>query len=197
MTPHKIEEIFRAPAADIMDAILHGFRAQVDVKGKLAELYLSRQLEDLQKRGDIDHYEWFDKDGVPDFHVFVGENRLVIECKNVRSPAVNRAGTSIFARVELQKTRNGVDVKGQKTRGYPVEHFDILAVCLFNHTSRWEYVFIACQHLEQRPDSANFLKVFQAVPLSEEEVKRLQKPWSYDLGSVVKQEIADRRRKLR
>jgi len=35
---HQLEKDFNAPAKDILDAISYGFRAQVDVKGKLAEL---------------------------------------------------------------------------------------------------------------------------------------------------------------
>jgi hypothetical protein len=189
---HGLEDLLHAPATDIMDAVLRGFRAQVDVKGKLAELYLSRRLADLQRQGHITHYEWFDKDGVPDFHVYVGELRLLLECKNIRTPRLDRHGKKTNPVVELQKTRNGLDAAGQKTRGYPVDHFDVLGVCLFNQTSAWEFAFIATRHLERRATDAGILTVFQNVPLGQEDVGRLGKPWSFTLETVVAQEVARR-----
>ncbi len=48
MSKHPLEEKWNTTAADILTAIEHGFRAQADVKGKLAELYLFRRLEKLQ-----------------------------------------------------------------------------------------------------------------------------------------------------
>jgi hypothetical protein len=190
--PHGLEDLLHAPATDIMDAVQRGFRAQVDVKGKLAELYLSRRLDDLQRRGQVERYEWFDKDGVPDFNVYVSELRLVMECKNIRTPRLDRHGKQSRPVVELQKTRNGLDAAGNKTRGYPVDHFDVLGVCLFNHTSEWEFAFIATRHLERRASDSGILTVFQDVPLGQADVMRLGKPWSFTLETVVAQEVARR-----
>ena len=67
--PHELEKMFNAPAEDIMDAILKGFRAQVDVKGKLAELYLYRYLKEMENRKEIRDLVWEDKDGEADFIV--------------------------------------------------------------------------------------------------------------------------------
>ncbi len=39
---HPLEEKFKASGWDILSAIERGFRAQVDVKGKLAEYFLYR-----------------------------------------------------------------------------------------------------------------------------------------------------------
>ena len=64
---HELEDLLKAPATDIMDAILKGFRTQVDVKGKLAELYLYRYLKGLEDKVVIENLEWRDQDGVPDF----------------------------------------------------------------------------------------------------------------------------------
>ena len=47
---HDLEKLFNAPSEDIMDAIMNGFRAQVDVKGKLAELYLYKYLTKLEEK---------------------------------------------------------------------------------------------------------------------------------------------------
>jgi hypothetical protein len=57
---HPLEKKFNAPIADILEAIEHGFRAQVDVRGKLAELYLHRRLERLRAEGHIVSLEWHD-----------------------------------------------------------------------------------------------------------------------------------------
>src|SRR5262245_45597926 len=42
---HALCTKLNASVADILEAIGMGFRAQIDVKGKLAELYMSRQLD--------------------------------------------------------------------------------------------------------------------------------------------------------
>ena len=86
---------------------------------------------------------------MPDFEVFKGKHRLVVECKNVRS-GDGHAGDN-WATVELQKTRGGLDAQGRKTRGYRVGHFDILGACLFNQTGKWAFRFVQAQDLARRP----------------------------------------------
>ena len=41
--------------------------AIIDTKGKLAEYFLHRELDDLQKKKIISDLVWFDADGKPDF----------------------------------------------------------------------------------------------------------------------------------
>jgi hypothetical protein len=48
---HPLERKFNASAWDILCAIEKGFRAQVDVKGKLAEWFLYKVLEELNAAG--------------------------------------------------------------------------------------------------------------------------------------------------
>jgi hypothetical protein len=101
---HPLEARFNASAWDILSAVDKGFRAQVDVKGKLAELFLYRQLVALQARGVIDKVEWRDKDGIPDFQIEAKGIALEAECKNVQS------GTARFAhayKVDAQSNRRG------------------------------------------------------------------------------------------
>ena len=132
----------------------------MDVKGKLAELYLYRRLEALASEGSISDLEWLDLDGAPDFRLIYQGRRLKVECKNVRGKqAVYRLGPhkGLF-KVEIQKTRTGIDPKtGKNTRGYPVDHFDVLAACLFNQTGRWEYLFAASRRLNRRGDDPGLL----------------------------------------
>src|SRR5216117_3321799 len=74
----------RVSANDILSAIQRGFRAIIDTKGKLAEYFLYRDLEDLQKKKIITDLVWFDADGKPDFTFAFRGKSLRLECKNVR-----------------------------------------------------------------------------------------------------------------
>lgn len=136
---HALENTFNASARDILDAIESGFRAQADVKGKLAELYLYRALDALQERGLISQLIWSDRDGEPDFFLDYEGNRVSIQCKNVRSRERYKTGErSGHFKVELQKTRGGTDPRtGERTRYYRPDEFDVVAVCLFNQTGTW------------------------------------------------------------
>lgn len=158
--------MLNAPAADILDAISSGFRAQVDVRGKLAELYLYRILETLQKAGSISHLRWSDTDGEPDFFLCYKEHHLSIQCKNVRSGKGRcRGGEAGSFRVELQKTRGGIDPKtGEKTRLYRPDEFDIVAVCLFNQKRVWEYVYAATRNLARHRIQTDRLEIMHVIP---------------------------------
>lgn len=157
-----MEDVFRAEGWDILSAIERGFRAQVDVKGKLAELFLHRTLCELRESGAILSVTWSDTDGQPDFEVDVNGRKIRLECKNVRSGEGFRRRDTF--KVELQKTRNAIG--GGPSRGYRVDEFDILAACLFNQTGEWRYLFCATVNLQRRPAADQFLVVFQKVPMT-------------------------------
>jgi hypothetical protein len=162
---HPLEKKFNASVADILEAIEHGFRAQVDVRGKLAELYLYRHFERLRANGQIVSLQWHDADGEPDFEILIPDSRkLRVECKNLRSDPAFCAERG--CRVEIQKTRGGRDKEGRKTRGYLVDYFDVLAACTFNQTGKWRFRFIAARRLARRDDNPQVLKVMQPVPLT-------------------------------
>ncbi|HET6576584.1 MAG TPA: hypothetical protein VFG68_23500 [Fimbriiglobus sp.] len=82
---HPLEVKFNAGAWDILSAIEKGFRAQVDVKGKLAEWFLYRVLEIEREAGLFTTVEWSDVDGQPDFRLVGSGFDLRMECKNLRS----------------------------------------------------------------------------------------------------------------
>lgn len=158
---HPIEADFNASSWDILSAIQNGFRAQVDVKGKLAEYFLYQHLLEEKRAGRLSSIEWQDKDGVPDFLIGFRKKIVRAECKNVRS------GQAVFVKpaaykVELQRTRNSMD--GTPTRGYRVDGFELLAACTFNQTGKWEYLFTASRFLARRPKLPDFLVVMQRVP---------------------------------
>ncbi len=160
MARHPLEDILNASADDILTAIQRGFRAQVDVKGKLAELYMDRAFTVLAESGAISAHVWQDIDGKPDFIVTYEGREIIVECKNIRNEMYK---TPPAFKVELQKTRNSMD--GTPTRGYGCNEFDVLGVSLFNQTHEWVYLYIATKHLDRRPDHPDLLKVMQRVPI--------------------------------
>lgn len=172
---HELERILNAPASDIMDAILCGFRAQVDVKGKLAELYLYRHLQELEKSGKIRNLKWVDVDGVPDFNFEVGSKSFRVECKNVRNETFKKPTPAY--KVEIQKTRNSKD--GTNTRSYRKDYFDILAVCTFNQTGKWEFYFIKSSDLEVVEENTSLLKIMQRVP------HKPEGSWKTDILEII------------
>lgn len=174
---HDLEKKFNAPGYDILDAILAGFRAQVDVKGRLAELYLSRELDRFKVEGLIQDYFWSDKDGEPDFNIKYLGNEYIIECKNLRSGEEGKYKKDPAYKVEVQKTRNSKD--GSPTRSYPVDHFDILAVCMFNQTGKWNFIYSSAKNLERTSDE-KFLKTFHPVPFMP------SFPWTTDFSKIIK-----------
>lgn len=178
---HPLEKTLNAPAKDILDAITCGFRAQVDVKGKLAELYLCRRLDLLQKEGAISDLRWSDKDGEPDFFLCYKGRPLTIQCKNVRSGRGRCKGAEHGSfRVELQKTRSGLDPKtGEKTRLYRPDEFDIVAVCLFNQKHAWDYVYCATKDLARHRKQKDRLEVMHPISTP------LAPPWYVDLRDVL------------
>jgi hypothetical protein len=181
MTKHPLEEKWNTTAWDILSAIERGFRAQADVKGKLAEWFLYQKLQQMQLDGALESFVWQDKDGKPDFLVPYKGREIKIECKNVRTPGKTKSLREA-PRVELQKTRN--NRTGEPTRGYKPEEFDVLAACLFNFTTKWEYRFVATRRLTRRPKPlAQFLTIMQPVPLQAEGF------WSYDLFDAFKDAI--------
>jgi len=177
---HPIEKLFKSSAKDILDALQIGSRARVDVKGKLAELYLLRKLETLKASGAIDDFVHQDIDGEPDFLVTRNGKTYRLECKNLRDAEDGRYrknGATLAYKVEVQKTRNSKD--GTNTRHYRRDYIDILAVCLFNQIGEWGFYFIKAEDLEVQPDDIEYIKVMQRVPLSPSGV------WKTELVDVL------------
>ena len=157
---YKLEKEWKCTKDDIINAVSAGFRAQVDVKGKLAELFLSYLLKQLKENRIIDDFRWNDKDSEPDFIVIIQGNEYNLECKNVRS------GEKMLRedgyRLEVQKTRNSKD--GSNTRSYRIDEFDLVAACLFNQVGKWDYLFAATKKLELKKGATNLLKTMQPIP---------------------------------
>jgi hypothetical protein len=181
---HPLEDKFNASAWDILCAIERGFRAQVDVKGKLAEWFLFKILEDLKATGVFTGVAWSDEDGKPDFRLVSETFDLTLECKNLRSDEPYADGSY---KLETQKTRNQKLKEGQEeqelrvkgTRWYKVTEFDIVAACLFNQTGRWEYLFARTIDLKRHPKDPRCLNTMQRVPRAPRD------PWKATLPEVL------------
>jgi len=179
---HPLEDILKVSAWDILSAIEKGFRAQIDVKGKLAELFMSRQLDALKQASRIEDFTWQDIDGRPDFIVRYRGHELTLECKNIRNEQYRRPPSY---KVELQRTRNSMD--GTPARGYKVDDFDVIGVSLFNQTGRWDYAYVATKHLDRRSDMPEFLVVMQRVPIE------IHEPWNREPLKAFDDAIGRRR----
>lgn len=172
---HPLEDEFNASAWDILSAIQRGFRARVDVKGKLAEYFLNQQFEGLVASKVLDQCIWQDKDGEPDFLVTYHGETLRVECKNVRTHELFKKPPAY--KVEIQKTRNAIG--GGPSRGYRSDEFDVLAACLFNHTHEWKFLYTAAASLRRRDDAPDFLLVMQPVPTA------VNPPWHESLVEAL------------
>lgn len=147
----------------------------MDVKGKLAELYLYRKLKKLEKAGKIKGLNWIDADGKPDFILSRNSKTFRVECKNLRNEIFKKPAPTY--KVEIQKTRNSKD--GTNTRSYRRDYFDILAVCTFNQTKKWEFRFIKASDLEVVDTNPELLKIMHRVPML------VRPPWKSDILDVL------------
>ncbi len=131
---------------------------------------MSRHLDELQRAEVIDHYEWFDQDGVPDFTIWFTDGvEIRLEVKNVRSGAGH-------LRAETQKTRAS---RGDPmSRFYRVDQFEIIAACLFNATGRWDYVFARSADLVRLASDPDYLATIQPID------KAITPPWHGSLAEV-------------
>jgi hypothetical protein len=187
---HPLEKKFNASAQDILSAVEHGFRAQVDVKGKLAEWFLFKELRKIQEAGTLENVVWHDSDSKPDFEVTLGGQVIRVECKNVRSGPHNivRSGPCAgWFRVEIQKTRNGIDRTGKATRAYRVDQFDVLAACTFNQAGEWRHLFCPTRKLAVREASPEHLVIMQPVPPQPEQ------HWTLDILPALRAAVPRRR----
>lgn len=182
---HPLETELKAPASDILEAISRGFRSVMNVKGQIAELYLYRKLQELEKQGIIANLDWRDVDDEPDFFLEYQGRRISIECKNVRNERYKSGIYKGWFKAETQKTRSGTDPKtGKPTRAYSVDRFDILAVCLFNQTMEWRYLFCPSRDLRRHDELPDRLATFQPVPPTP------QGNWTDDLRAALDRAIA-------
>lgn len=175
--PHPLEIDLNASADDILTAVSRGRMTIVDVKGKLAELFLDRRVQLLVQQGLLDEARQNDRSGEPDFTIRRGSRVIRMECKNARRGDIPRKFAPATCWAEIQRTRNSKD--GTLTRAYSVDEFDVLAVCLFNQTGKWDFVFAPTAVLARRPTNLSLLAVQQPV------ITTIEGGWCPDLIDVL------------
>jgi len=149
---HQLEIEFGLAPGEIFEILAERRRLGTAVRGGVAEFHLARVLQTVPGAT----VTAIDKDGEPDFNVAVRHEELRVECKNVLSTKTDSAtGLPV---VELWKTRGK-----PPGRLYDVEHFDVVAACLWAQTKRWEFRFKRTRDMAVHPDYADKLDIFHTV----------------------------------
>lgn len=152
---HDLERAYDLTAAEILEIVSERSRLAMALRGGVAEHHLGRLLEGdkLVASADVGQQE-----GPPDFWVTLSDGRQVtIECKNA-SPKRYADGTP---KVEIQKTRAS---RGDPlSRLYPRDAFDLIAVCMYGPTGKWEFQLKRTSELVAHPDHPTRVKPIQGV----------------------------------
>lgn len=140
--PHLLETEFELDAADILNIIARSPRCKQMVKGFVAEYHLEEILNALKDQGVLQSVDRIDADGKPDFSIGYSGRKLRIECKMAMSVKPTASGDF---RIDFQKTRNSP--ANPLSRFYKRMDFDIVAVCLYNQTGKWEFRYVMTSQL--------------------------------------------------
>ncbi len=183
---HVLELEYGLTKDELLDAISLRFRAKVTLEGAVAEVQLGKHIRHLVDVGVIARFEAHDKDGYPDYSIYLPENpskALRVECKNIRNSheAYRKGGEIVAYKVETQKTRAS---KGDKSsRFYSFNQFEILAVCLGKKTHDWtKFMFIESRRLAKHTEHKGKMAVMQRVPLPGSAVTQ---PWYNTLETLI------------
>jgi hypothetical protein len=141
---HALEQEFGMSAREVLDVINSRNRCKIAVRGAIAEAHLIFYLRELLRRGAVDGFEDFDRDGYPDCRVDYHGQGYLLKCKNVR-----KSESSGPMAIDFQRTRNPIERKWE--RYYQPNEFDIVAACLWNRTGKWEFLFAATEDLPRHP----------------------------------------------
>ena len=183
---HDLEKKYSLTKEELLDAINSRFRAKVTLEGVVAEVHLGKYIQKLKKAGVISRFEVHDKDGYPDYSIWLpGKKKaLRVECKNVRNSneAYREKGKIVAYKVETQKTRTS---KGDpSSRFYDFNQFEILAVCLGKKTHDWtQFMFVMSKSLLRHSKYSKKMAVMHPVPLPTSVVAP---PWSATLKGLLK-----------
>ena len=148
--PHRLEDEYGLTADEMLDAFDKRFRAKVTLEGAVAEVQMEKQIRALQNAGVIARYEEHDRDGYPDFTIWLPDRAepILAECKNVRdtTEACRSKGVISGYKVETQKTRTSNE--DPSSRFYGVNQFQFIGVCLGKKTKNWaQFMYIRVEHL--------------------------------------------------
>ena len=183
---HALEQSWRVPAEVILEAISRASDlSQRGVRGMIAECYF--ELKVLPR-----HPEWINETPIGnhpfDFVLRRADQRVKIQIKSQRRKAgqpmtarqANRSFSPTKLVVETQKTRAGLDDKGDDTRPYRFHEFDILAVSMEASTANWtEFRYTVSRWLIPRPGNPSLMFKFQPVSLEPDD------DWTDDLNIAI------------
>lgn len=65
------------------------------------------------------------------------------------------------------------------SRYYRADQFDILAVCLYNQTGEWTYIFSRIGDLRRLATDVRYLEVIQVIP------QPIAPPWTTDMADLL------------
>jgi hypothetical protein len=146
---------------------------------------LGKHIKELQAKGLIERYEEHDRDGYPDYSIWLRgrDDAVRIECKNVRDAkeAYKANGKVTAYKVETQKTRAATSDKSSRFYGY--DQFEILAVCLGKKTHDWtQFMYIQSKYLPKHSKHRAKMAVMHRVPLPSSPVTP---PWYTTLEGLL------------
>lgn len=171
---HPLEKEWNTSAEAILEAIRRSSSlTQRGVRGVLAEAsFVSTAILELQQSG------W--KEDTPEgdipfdiaIHDATGVVRIQIKMQRSKEgrpmtgdkATKSMAFSSGFFVVETQKTRGGTK-GGEDTRPYRFGEFDVLGVCMYPATGRWDrFLYTVANWLIPDPDNGGLIYKFQPVP---------------------------------
>lgn len=172
---HPLEDKLNAKAEVILEAFskandltlrgLRGIIAEacfvVDVVGGL------KDWKDVTPPGDF-AYDCLLEDTTGRVRVQIKMQRMKQQRPMIADEAYRFLPAGMFV-TETQRTRGGLDVKGEKTRPYRFGEFDILGVCLHPSTGKWtDFVYTVANWLIPDPQAPTCMLKFQPVSVRED-----------------------------
>jgi hypothetical protein len=160
---HELETHFNVRADVILEAIARADDlTQRGVRGVIAETIFA-----LDVAPKLRGWRAFPATGTVAYDLLLvrGLRNVRVQVKMQRKekgkPKVGRSGHFV---AEVQRTRSG-NKKGQKTRPYRFNEFDLLAVCMEPSTRSWtSFMYAATKNLAPNPNDATVIKTFQEIP---------------------------------
>jgi hypothetical protein len=174
---HRLEEQWNITAEFVLEAISRSQDiTKRGVRGIIAELCFSHYI--MEPLAADKEWSVVELDGSLSYDFLIKNKagrELGIQVKNQRVVKGNPLYATVASKkkfekfpewwvAECQRTRNGTDSTGQKTRPYKFGEFDILAVCLHPSTTDWkQFMFIEGNKLFPRKDDKNLIDIMQPV----------------------------------
>lgn len=184
---HKIETDLNVKAEVILDAISQASDLTLrGIRGIIAEssffYNVVRNLDgwEFVPPSGNQPYDCTIRDTTGPVRIQVKMQRLKAHKPMMASEAARRFRTDMYA-VETQRTRSGKGARGEDTRPYRFDEFDILAVSFQPSTGAWDrFLYTVARWLLPQAGHADLMNKFQPVPV------RPNDDWTDDLLEAVR-----------